>query len=152
MSKKSHNFKQKGIIRDGKKAAAFEQHFSIDDSLLPEAKELAKLKEIDPNIVDWIKERAEKEQNARHEFNNRKISLIEKEAKRNFTVDIITILSAFFIIVLGMGFSYFLIMNKMEITGTIFAGATIVFAANAFLNYRKKHKTKDNSKTDKVSE
>ena len=40
-----------------------EHNVAIDDSLLPNAYELEKLKEIDTNIIPWILERAEQEQN-----------------------------------------------------------------------------------------
>jgi len=43
----------------------FEQHSVYDNSLLPPAEELAKLKEINPDIVAWILERASLEQESR---------------------------------------------------------------------------------------
>ena len=33
----------------------------FDDNLLPDATEIQKLSELDPNIMTWLKERAEKE-------------------------------------------------------------------------------------------
>ena len=99
---------------------------------------MAKYKELDPTIIDWLKERAEEEQKARHNFNERKIKLLEKNSKRLFILDVFSIFSAFFIILAAMGLSYFLVYYKMKITGTIFAGSTIILAAIAFLNFGKK--------------
>lgn len=53
----------KGIALQGEKGNGdhYEQHESYDDSMLPDASELDKLKALDPNIIDWIKERTAKE-------------------------------------------------------------------------------------------
>lgn len=51
--------------RDG---VAIEQNTIVDDSLLPSAEELEKLKQIDPSIIEWIMRRTEKEQDARIKF------------------------------------------------------------------------------------
>ena len=117
---------------------SIEHQESYDDSLLPDAIELAKLKEVDDSIVEWIKERTAKEQDGRLDFNKRKMILLEVGSKRKFLIDLITIFCAFAIIMVGMLFSYYLIDKNQTTVGTIFAGATLVFAANAFLNFRKK--------------
>lgn len=141
MAKQTRHIKGQNIVANTGRGASFEHHESFDDNLLPDSVELAKLKELDPNIIEWVKERTAKEQDSRIGFNDRKMALLEKNNSRLFTLDIISILSAFVIIIAGMFFSYFLLMNKQVVTSTIFAGATIVFAANAFLNFRKKKST-----------
>ena len=131
----------KGINVNGLqgRGATFEHLESYDDSLLPEAEELEKLKLVDPNIIEWIKTRTEKEQDARLDFNSRKMKILEGSTRKTFQIDIITLLFAFLIIICGMGLSAFLIHENQTITGTIFGGATIIIAANAFLNFRKKN-------------
>ncbi|MBA2612542.1 MAG: hypothetical protein H0U95_11260 [Bacteroidetes bacterium] len=137
MAKQTRQVKGTNVVSHQGKGTSFEQHESFDDSLLPDATELAKLKELDPEIIHWIKARTEKEQDGRLDFNSRKMSILESGTKRSYRVDIYTISCAFVIIVLGMGFSCFLIDRGEKITGTVFAGATILLAANSFLNFRK---------------
>lgn len=120
------------------RGTTFEHQESYDDSLLPDAIELGKLQELDPNIIEWIKERTAKEQDARLDFNNRKMIIIEQSSLRAFIIDIISLTFAFIIILGGMYFSYILVSSGLTTIGTIFAGATIVLAATAFLEFRKK--------------
>ncbi len=138
MAKQTRHIRGQNIVAKTGRGASFEHHESFDDNLLPDSEELAKLKVLDPNIIDWVKERTAKEQDSRIDFNNRKMLLLEKSSSRHFTLDVLSILSAFVVIVAGMCFSYFLLINQHVITSTAFAGATIVFAANAFLSFRKK--------------
>jgi uncharacterized membrane protein len=138
MSKRHVQKKQSNVVTHKGQGVTYEQNESFDDSLLPDAIELEKLKALDSDIIHWIKARTEKEQDARLDFNNRKMSLIEKSQTKAFTVDIISLVLAFIIIMIGMCFSYFLIKEDQIVTGTIFAGATILLAANSFLNFRKK--------------
>ena len=124
---------------------SYEQHESSDDNLLPDSTELSRLKALDPLVIDWIKERAEKEQDARLDFNTRKLALIERGQKMAFRIDLIAILCAFVITMTGMLLSYLLIQANQIVTGTIFGGATIVFAANAFLSIHRKEKAPKNT-------
>lgn len=142
MAKQTRQIRGVNIQSSPGRGTSFEHQESIDDSLLPDAAELTKLKELDPNIIEWIKERTAKEQDARLDFNDRKMAILEKSSTRTFNIDVLTIFCAFFIIVLGMLFSYVLIEKGLTIVGSVFAGATILLAANAFLNFRKKNKDK----------
>ena len=54
----------------------------IDDSLLPDADEIAKLYSIDPDILTWLKSRAEKEQDFRHTAYNEKVIVIDRQNRR----------------------------------------------------------------------
>ena len=109
--------------------SAIEHIETTDDSFLPEAAELAKYKEVDPECVNWLKARAEQEQAARINFNERRMSLFENSNSR--------VIFAFVIIMSGMAFSSFLIYSGLKTQGTLFAGTTIVIAALAFLRFRK---------------
>ncbi len=139
MAKHHIQKRQSNVVSHKGQGVSFEQQESIDDSLLPDAEELAKLKELDGDVINWVKERTAKEQDARLDFNNRKMTLVEKGQRMAFTVDIIAIGAAFIITMSGMAFSYFLIQANQIVTGSVFAGATILFAANSFLNFRKKN-------------
>ena len=139
MAKHHIQKRQSNVVSHKGQGVSFEQQESIDDSLLPDAEELAKLQELDGDVINWVKERTAKEQDARLDFNNRKMTLVEKGQRMAFTVDIIAIGAAFIITMSGMAFSYFLIQANQIVTGSVFAGATILFAANSFLNFRKKN-------------
>ena len=108
-----------------------EQHSVYDDSLLPPAEELAKLKEVDPEIVTWIMARTSFEQEERL-----KIAKFEFRGSRRYNIT--ALIFAFVVIIAGLSFSTFLIYNSMNVVGTIFAGSTLVMAANAFIRASKK--------------
>lgn len=122
---------------------AVEQTSIYDDSLLPPAEELAKLKELDPNAIEWIKERTEIEQDARIQFNKDKIRLMDKDMSHIFIQNIVCIAVAFFIILSAMGISAYFICRGLKIEGTIFGGSSLVIAAMIFIRWSK------NSKDDK---
>lgn len=66
-------------ITEEESGVSLEHHYAYDDSLLPSAEKLSRLKEIEPDIVRWLMNRAEKEQDARIEFNHRRMQLAHKE-------------------------------------------------------------------------
>jgi uncharacterized membrane protein len=117
--------------------ASFEQQESYDDSLLPDAEELIKLQNIDSNIMPWIKERTAKEQDARHDFTDRRMTLLEKAQSRAYKVDLVSIILAFIIMMSGMYFSYLLIGKDKILESSLFAGATIFFSVRSFLNFNR---------------
>lgn len=137
MAKQTRSSRQSRVISPQGRGDSIEQHESYDDSLLPDAGELARLQELDPDIMNWIKDRSAKEQDERILFNNRKISLIEGTARKAFAIDVLTILIAFLTIIAAMGFSAFLVYNNLKIEGTIFAGVVLLAIVNSFLNFRK---------------
>ncbi len=138
----------KELYHPNGKQTQFEHHESFDDSLLPDANELAKLKELDPNIIDWIKERTSLEQDARHKFNDRRMTLVETATQKSISTDRLAMIFAFIIVMSGMGFSSFLIIKGLSTEGTVFAGATILGAALAFLNIGKGKDKKDKKAED----
>ena len=129
MSKQAH---QKRLSTQ-KGGFIIEQHSVYDNSLLPPAEELAKLKEINPEIVDWVMERTTFEQVERL-----KIAKFEFRGARRYNVT--ALIFAFAVIIAGLSFSTFLIYNSMDIVGTIFAGGTLIMAANAFIKASKNKK------------
>lgn len=129
--------KQSNVITQRGKGISVENHASFDDSLLPDAIELARLKELDPNVIEWVKSRTALEQDARLSLNNKKIEIVEKDQKYRYNIDRIALLFAFLIVVFAMIVSGFLIYKGQIVTGSIFAGATIILAANSFLKFRK---------------
>jgi len=134
MAKQAHQNK----ISSQKDGFVVEHHSVYDDSLLPSAEELSKLKEINPDIVGWIMERASIEQEARHSQNKERLNIYKYEFRGIRRYNISALIFAFVIIIAGLSFSTFLINNSMNVIGTIFAGSTLIMAVNAFIQASKK--------------
>jgi hypothetical protein len=137
MAKVNRNVRGRQLVSQQGQGSTFEHQESYDDSLLPDAEELTKLKVLDNDIMPWLKERTAKEQDSRLDFTNRRMALLEKSQARAYRVDQTSIILAFIIMMSGMGFSYLLLTKDKILEGSIFAGATIFFAVRAFLNFRK---------------
>ena len=120
--------------------AVVEQKTVIEDSFLPSAEELYKLKEVKPELVDWIMERAAKEQDARHDFNRARVRLANKEMNGTIWINILCILFAFLIIIAGILATLWLLHKEMTVAGTIFASGTIIGAAALFMRIPKNTK------------
>ena len=138
MGKKTRHVK--GAVaqpQQGERVATYEHQENYEESILPDASELLKLKEVDPNLVPWLISRIEKEQDSRLSFNERQVSLLEKETSRSFCVTMLQLCLAFGAMLLGMGLSAFMLYLKLEIVGTIFAGVSLIATINAFLNFKK---------------
>ncbi|MDE6577944.1 MAG: hypothetical protein K2J82_03285 [Muribaculaceae bacterium] len=109
-------------LSSGDGGVLVEHNTMYDDNLLPSAEELAKLNAIDPSIIPWIQKRTEIEQEARIEFNKKRLKLPFREMT---WAGIDTTLGLIFcagIIILFMWLSYNLIMSDHEIIGGIFGG------------------------------
>ena len=106
----------------------------FDDSLLPDASEIQKLSVIDPNIMTWLKERAEKEQNFRHSAFSTKLNLVSKTEKGLRWINYLGLFFSFILLGGGMFLSYILIKEKHEIIGTIFSGVMLVAIASIFMS------------------
>ena len=119
-----------------------EQTSIYDDNLLPPAEELAKLKDIDPDSINWIKRRTEIEQDARIKFNNDKIKLMDKNMTHVLVQNMTCIIVAFLIIVFGMGCSAYFIYKGLNVEGTIFGGSSIILAGVIFMRWTR---NKDNA-------
>jgi len=139
---------QQNKLKQQNGLTTLEQNTIVDDSLLPPAEELAKLKELDPDIITWIKERTEKEQDARIRFNDARIDLVKKDVTETHSYNKRALSFALIVILSGMFFSVFLICQKLQTEGTIFAGATIVFAGISFVraSSNKKKEIHQNNK------
>ena len=59
----------------------------------------------------------------------------KKLNKAVFKIDVLTIISAFILMMAGMLLSYLLLRAGLTITGGIFAGGTLISASIAFLNF-----------------
>lgn len=113
-------------LTTGANGVQLEQSTIYDDNLLPAADELAKLHALDNDIIPWIKERTEIEQNARVRFNERRTALAFREI--NYSAALTFLGMAFcFAIICGFGYgAYHLVMAGHENAGLLLGGGDIV--------------------------
>lgn len=114
---------------------------TFDDSLLPDATEIARLQQLDPNMITWLKERAEKEQDFRHEFTREKLGMIKNTEKGERRVNYLGLICSFILLGVGMFISYMLITKDYVIVGSIFSGTTLLAIAALYMR-----KVKSNDK------
>ncbi|QYJ68917.1 hypothetical protein [Flavobacterium litorale] len=126
-----HNNNGKGLHQENTEV--------FDDNLLPDASEIKALSEIDPEILNWLKLRAEKEQDFRHKIFSDRTKILKYDVEGEMRLNYLGMTYAFLIIVLGMCFSGLLIYWEHIITGSIFSGFTIIYAATLF--YKKRSST-----------
>lgn len=138
MVRKAENNKIKGH----KGAIEIHQQRIEDDNLLPAADELEKLNSINPDLIQWIMDRTEKEQDARIRFNEDRMKLAQGDFKHTHRFNYCALIMAFVIVMSFLGLSFYLICNNYETIGTIFAGGTIVLIISYFLKVpRNKHQS-----------
>ena len=112
----------------------------IDDNLLPDAEEIQKLATIDPDILSWLKQRAEKEQDFRHDFSNKRIKLTNSYEQRHHNTVRLGLL-VYGVLVIGcLWGAYQLILKGHNVQGTIFGSAAVVLAVAVAIT-RKPNKT-----------
>ncbi|MCL2101225.1 MAG: hypothetical protein FWH22_05875 [Fibromonadales bacterium] len=108
----------------------------VQESLLPVPEELAKFKEIEPSIVSWMMQYADKEQEVRIRFNLERLDLTKGEQSIVKT----SLWLAFVIAVFFIALSCVLIFCGLEIAGSIFGGAALLLCVQAFLKFGRNQK------------
>lgn len=136
MAKQTKSTKQVQVRNHAGQGYHQENTEVFDDNLLPEAAEIQALHAIDPDILTWLKERAEKEQEFRHQAVNKRNDILNHDVKGTQRLNFFGMTYAFLIIMGGMALSAFLIDRGNVVTGTFFGGATILYAAALF--YKRK--------------
>lgn len=106
----------------------------FDDNLLPDAAEIEKLYAIDPNILDWLKQSADKEQDFRHNAFRVKTELVRNTERGTRRVNTMGLVFSFILTLAAMAFSAFLIYCDHEVLGSIFGGGVILAIISAFLS------------------
>lgn len=120
---------------DGKVSAI--RNTIIDDNYLPSADELQKYQTISKDIIPWIMDRVEKEQNARLKFNDDNMNLAKKDLKFRQLYDIIALILAFVLVIIALAATIWLLIEGYNIAGTFLAGGTIAVVVYALLDKRK---------------
>jgi uncharacterized membrane protein len=95
---------------------------------------LERLKQVDPTIVLWIMQRAEKEQDIRLEYNTQNMKL----AHKNLGITKISLWLAFCLAVFILFLSGLFIYLGKEVAGTIFGGVGIFVVIQSFLKFGRK--------------
>lgn len=116
----------------------------FDDNLLPDAAEIKKLSELDPDIIQWLKQRAEKEQDFRHKSFTSRVKLVSRTERGLRWINYCGLLFSFFLLGGGMYLSYILIIEGHEVLGSIFSGLMLFAIASLFMS---KVKSNNNEKT-----
>ena len=110
-----------------------EQNVAIDDNLLPNAEELARLKEVDPNIIDWIKNRTEIEQDARIRFNQDQMKVHTFSVKNTHRFNFWALFLGFLLFIAVIAVSALFVLEGLTVEGTIFGGSAIITGVIFFM-------------------
>lgn len=133
---------QNKISRSTKGELLLEQNVAIDDSLLPSAAELEKLKEVDPTIITWIMQRTEIEQNARIKNNQDILDLNKMNIKNIHSFNKTSLILGFILFIVTLLLSAYFIYSGLPTQGTIFGGAsifvTILYFSKVIISSRSK--------------
>ena len=114
-----------------------EESMVYDNSLLPVADELERLVAIDIELLEWLKKRAEIEQDTRTAFNNNRIQEYRAQGKRTYVFNMVSLFMAFIIVAGGGIASVLLALKGLSLEGSILGGVTLVAAAGIFLKRNK---------------
>jgi uncharacterized membrane protein len=115
---------------------------TFDDSLLPDAGEIQKLAAIDPDILNWLKARAEQEQQFRHTItanhqNNGKSQNRREHNTARYAIFI------YFVLVAGcMACCYLLVDHGKNVQGSIFGGVGCILALAVLISRSAKKEGK----------
>jgi len=111
----------------------FELSERIDDSLLPDADQIAEYAKSDPELPQFIRESAQKEQEFRHYMSKQAMKMGNREQVLQHGLNYFGMLCAIGIAFGGLWYSYHLLQAGHDIAGTIFSGAIIVSTVALFL-------------------
>lgn len=109
-----------------------EQNVAIDDSLLPSAVELEKLKEVDPSIIPWIMQRTEIEQDARIENNKEILALNRMNLAKIHGFNKLSLVLGFLLFIVTLLLAAYFVYAGLPTQGTIFGSASILVAVVYF--------------------
>lgn len=134
MARSEKKFKQTLAAKDNSIGHQVEQSVTSDDSLLPDAVEVEKYFQMDPNILTWLKERAEKEQDFRHDSYKQRAELVRYNESRIHRLNVIGLIFGFAFLMVGLGLSVYLIITGCSVAGSIFTGLTLLMGAGLLIN------------------
>jgi len=143
MSQQKRSIKQTNLQTHTAAGHQLEHTEVFDDNLLPDAAEIERLQKLDPSILEWLKKRAEKEQDFRHDSFSKRAEIISLNERSNRTLNLFGLMAAFVIFLVGMLAGGYLILKDHSVTGSLFCGATLLSAAGLFINRQQKVREKN---------
>jgi uncharacterized membrane protein len=138
MSKQELKTKATNLVSSNANGQQVEQTLTVEDSFLPPPAELKEYLAINPEIVKLLIEASRNEQQHRHMMDRQKMKVIGRDGLSVHRINIVGMAFAFLIMMTGLALSAYLIYKDKDVTGTVFAGITIVMAVNTFLKHVKK--------------
>jgi len=133
MAKKNH---RQQIARQGDNQI-IQTSYEEDDNMMPSPEILSNYQNLDPNFIEWFKERADLEQRARIKFNQDKIGIATSVNRKLFTIDMSLVISSSVVVILSLVLSYFLIQRGHERIGVGLTSGSILIFLVRLLNFRK---------------
>mgnify|MGYP003588474864 CR=1 FL=1 len=142
MSKQSIKRKETQVSTSNGIGNQLEQTVTVDDSSLPSPEALAKYKEIDPQLVDFLIDVSKKEQEHRHLTDMKKLKIISNAESRTGRMNFFGMLFAFLSIIVFIGLAGFaLYLNHPWFAG-FFGLSSLVSIVSIFVNREDFKKTK----------
>lgn len=114
-----------------------EEHIVIDNSPMPTAEELAKYKEVDPELVAYFQQLTDEERRLRHEVTRKSVDLLEVDNKRGHTERLLGQVFAFLSLLVFLAITaWALYLDKPWLAG-IFSTFSLAGIVSAFINGKK---------------
>lgn len=108
--------------------ARVEHTETFDDHLLPDAVEIEKLHQMDPKILEWLKDRAEQEQKFRHNAYESRIALHDKHNKREHDTTRWGLLIYLILVLVCVTGAFILVREGKNLAGSLFGGTGVILA------------------------
>jgi|GEM_PF-6317981 len=113
------------------------QHFELseelDDRLIPSPEELGKYAQVDPKLLDFIRDAASREQAFRHDMHAKGMKLSFREQALQHGLNYLGLGCAFALGIGGLWYSYKLIALGKDLQGTIFGGLMLAYLIYLFV-------------------
>jgi uncharacterized membrane protein len=133
MGKQERHIKHTAVQNKGAIGSQIEQTEIYNDNLLPDVSEIKGLMEVDPDIMKWLKDRAEKEQNFRHNAYFDKMKLLSKSESGARLINYLGLSFAFILLLCCLIIGGFLVYNKNIVVGTVFSGCGLLSVVALFI-------------------
>lgn len=128
--------KKQTRLTSGQNSQSIEHAEVFDDNLLPSTSEIQKLHQLDPNILPWLKQRAEKEQDFRHSAFNTQIAVNENKHKREHTTIRLGLLFYTVLVLSCLSISGVLLYNGKTVSGSVFGGTAAILGFGILISRR----------------
>ncbi len=137
MSKQQINHKQTNVATQGGVGQQVEVSYTVSDSTVPTPRELSDYQRINPNIVKFLMETAQKEQQHRHKMDSEKMKIVKSNENRTTRINLWGMFFAFLALVTMVGLAaWALYLDKPWFAG-IFGFTAVISIVSVFVNAGK---------------